>query len=205
MKANFAHETGDHITMLNAYHAFKQQADPRAFCHQHFLSLRALQSADSVRQQLARIMESNGLEMISTPFSDKNYYTNIRKALCAGFFMQVAKKDSGKTYVTVKDDQNVLIHPSTVLGSDSDWIIYNEFVLTTKNYVRTVTAVRPEWLLDIAPNYYKINEFKNRDIRIALQRAADKLKRKETYKSSKWWVEVEEWEIAFTNLIRTPA
>jgi pre-mRNA-splicing factor ATP-dependent RNA helicase DHX15/PRP43 len=30
---------------------------------------------------------------------------------------------------------------------DSEWVVYNEFVLTTKNYVRTVTAVRPEWLL----------------------------------------------------------
>lgn len=62
--------------------------------------------------------------------------------------MQVAKKDpSGKTYKTVKDDQSVLLHPSTVLGVDSEWVVYNEFVLTTKNYVRTVTSVKPEWLL----------------------------------------------------------
>jgi pre-mRNA-splicing factor ATP-dependent RNA helicase DHX15/PRP43 len=26
---------------------------------------------------------------VSTPFEDRNYYTNIRKALVAGFFMQV--------------------------------------------------------------------------------------------------------------------
>lgn len=182
MKAHFAHESGDHITMLNAYHMFKQQSDPRIFCHEYFLSMRALQSADSVRAQLQRIMETNGIDLISTPYKHKEYYTNIRRALCAGFFMQVAKKDSGKTYITVKDDQSVLIHPSTVLGSDSDWVIYNEFVLTTKNYVRTVTAVRPEWLLDIAPNYYQINEFNNKNIRIALQRAMDKIRRKESYK-----------------------
>jgi len=151
MKALFTHPDGDHLTMLNVYHAFKgqeAQANPKQWCHDHFLSLRALQSADNVRMQLRRIMETNELELMSTPFEDKKYYENIRRALVSGFFMQVAKREgTGKTYVTVKDDQSVLLHPSTVLGQDSDWVIYNEFVLTTKNYIRTVTAVKPEWLL----------------------------------------------------------
>ena len=151
MKALFAHQDGDHLTMLNVYHAFKAaeaQGDPKRWCHEHFLSLRALQSADNVRQQLKRIMEKSEIELMSTDFNDKNYYTNIRRALVAGFFMQVAKKEgTGKTYKTVKDDQSVLLHPSTVLAVDSEWVVYNEFVLTTKNYVRTVTSVKPEWLL----------------------------------------------------------
>lgn len=151
MKALFTHPDGDHLTMLNVYHAFKSpeaQANPKQWCHDHFLSLRALQSADNVRMQLRRIMETNELELMSTPFEDKKYYENIRRALVSGFFMQVAKREgTGKTYVTVKDDQSVLLHPSTVLGQDSDWVIYNEFVLTSKNYIRTVTAVKPEWLL----------------------------------------------------------
>jgi pre-mRNA-splicing factor ATP-dependent RNA helicase DHX15/PRP43 len=151
MKAHFAHPDGDHLTMLNVYHAFKgpeAQADKRKWCHDHFLSLRALESADNVRTQLRRIMEVNELDLVSTPFEDKKYYENIRRALVSGFFMQVAKREgTGKTYVTVKDDQNVLLHPSTVLGQDSEWVVYNEFVLTTKNYIRTITAVKPEWLL----------------------------------------------------------
>jgi pre-mRNA-splicing factor ATP-dependent RNA helicase DHX15/PRP43 len=151
MKALFAHPDGDHLTLLNVYHAFKSadaQANPKAWCHQHFLSLRALQSADNVRQQLKRIMEIHEIELVSTPFEDKGYYENIRRALVAGFFMQVAKKESsGKTYTTVKDHQTVLLHPSTVLGVEAEWVLYNEFVLTTKNYIRTVTAVKAEWLL----------------------------------------------------------
>lgn len=151
MKQLFAHPDGDHLTMLNVYHAFKSpqaQADLRKWCHDHFVSLRALQSADNVREQLKRIMERSELELLSTPFQDKNYYTNIRRALVSGFFMQVAKKEgSSKTYRTVKDDQPVILHPSTVLSVDSEWVMYNEFVLTNKNYIRTVTSVKPEWLL----------------------------------------------------------
>lgn len=153
MKAHFAHPDGDHLTLLNAYHAFKGQAtsDPssvKAWCHEHFLSFRHLSSADNVRTQLKRIMEKNELELVSTPFEDKNYYTNIRRALLAGFFMQVAMKESsGKLYRTVKDDQAVLIHPSTVLRTEFDWVLYNEFVLTSKQYIRTCVGIRPEWLL----------------------------------------------------------
>lgn len=153
MKAQFAHPDGDHLTLLNAYHAFKGQetTDPsyaKQWCHEHFLSFRHLSSADSVRAQLKRIMETHGLDLVSTPFEDKNYYTNIRRAMLAGFFMQVAMKESsGKVYRTVKDEQAVMIHPSTVLRTEYDWVLYNEFVLTSKQYIRTCTGIRPEWLL----------------------------------------------------------
>ncbi|MCJ1484117.1 DEAH-box ATP-dependent RNA helicase prp43 [Schaereria dolodes] len=186
MKGLFAHPDGDHLTMLNVYHAFKSpqaQENPKQWCHDHFLSLRALQSADNVRLQLRRIMEREELDLVSTPFEDKKYYENIRRALVAGFFMQVAKREgTSKAYVTVKDDQNVLLHPSTVLGQDSEWVVYNEFVLTTKNYIRTVTGVKPEWLLDIAPTYYDLSTFKKGEVKTALTRTVEKIRRKEAMK-----------------------
>ncbi|KAI7215632.1 putative pre-mRNA-splicing factor ATP-dependent RNA helicase [Hortaea werneckii] len=182
MKDLFAHQDGDHLTMLNVYHAFKSPAaqdNPKQWCHDHFLSFRALQQADNVRLQLRRIMEREELELVSTPFEDKKYYENIRRALAAGFFMQVAKKDSsGKTYVTVKDNQSVLLHPSTVLAQDSEWVVYNEFVLTSKNYIRTVTATKPEWLLDIAPTYYDVESFSKGDVQTVLRRTRDKMQRR---------------------------
>ncbi|EEQ30890.1 DEAH-box ATP-dependent RNA helicase prp43 [Microsporum canis] len=189
MKNLFSHPDGDHLTLLNAYHAFKgpeAQANPRQWCHDHFLSLRALQSADNVRLQLQRIMEREEIELVSTPFEDKKYYENIRRALVAGFFMQVAKKESqGKSlYRTIKDNNDpVLLHPSTVLGYEAEWVLYNEFVLTTKSFIRTVTAVKGEWLLDISPTYYDISSFPKGEIRSALIRAGERLSRKEKMRS----------------------
>ena len=49
-------------------------------------------SADTVRQQLSRIMDRFALPRRSCDFTSKEYYVNIRKALIAGFFMQVAHK-----------------------------------------------------------------------------------------------------------------
>ncbi|KAL9943090.1 DEAH-box ATP-dependent RNA helicase prp43 [Verticillium nonalfalfae] len=190
MKAHFTHPEGDHLTLLNAYHAFKGEiqkgADVKRWCHDHFLSYRHLQSADNVRAQLKRIMETHEVELMSTPFEDKNYYNNIRRAMLAGFFMQVAfRESSGKVYRTIKDDQAVMLHPSTVLKTDYEWVVYNEFVLTSKQYIRTCTGVRPEWLLEIAPTYYDLSTFTKGDARSALVRASEKKRRKEAMKAGR--------------------
>jgi pre-mRNA-splicing factor ATP-dependent RNA helicase DHX15/PRP43 len=75
-----------------------------------------------------------------------------------------------------------LIHPSTVLGQESEWLIYNEFVLTTKNYIRNVTHIKPEWLLEIAPIYYDLATFPKGPVKTALERVVEKQKRKELIK-----------------------
>ncbi|VVC86833.1 unnamed protein product [Leptidea sinapis] len=82
------------------------------------------------------------LKRTSTEFTSKDYYINIRKALVNGFFMQVAHLERTGHYLTVKDNQIVQLHPSTCLDHKPDWVLYNEFVLTTKNYIRT-TIGRP--------------------------------------------------------------
>ncbi|EAQ83877.1 conserved hypothetical protein [Chaetomium globosum CBS 148.51] len=191
MKQMFAHPDGDHLTLLNAYHAYKaaEQAgdDVKKWCHEHFLSFRHLSSADNVRAQLKRIMETHDIELVSTPFQDKDYYTNIRRALLAGFFMQVAMRESStsKVYKTVKDDQLVMIHPGTVVSTPYDWVVYNEFVLTTKQYVRTVTNIRAEWLLEIAPTYYDIDTFEKGEIKSALTRITEKIRRRQAMKGGR--------------------
>lgn len=59
--------------------------------------------------------------------------------------MQVAHLERTGHYLTIKDNQIVQLHPSTCLDHKPDWVIYNEFVLTTKNYIRTVTDVKREF------------------------------------------------------------
>ena len=86
---------------------------------------RSLKSADNVRQQLCRIMDRFNLKRTSTDFTSKDYYLNIRKALCSGFFMQVAHLERTGHYLTVKDNQVVQLHPSTCLGKRTISLIIN--------------------------------------------------------------------------------
>lgn len=90
---------------------------------------------------------------------------------------QIAHLERTGHYLTIKDNQIVQLHPSTCLDHKPEWVIYNEFVLTTKNYIRTVTDIKrklclntfkqilkliyfsADWLLKIAPQYYDLNNF----------------------------------------------
>ncbi len=114
----------------------------------------------------------------STEFTSPDYYLNIRKALVSGFFMQVGHLEKTGHYLTIKDNQIVQLHPSTVLDHKPEWVLYNEFVLTTKNYIRTVTDIKPEWLLLIAPQYYELSSLPDCEAKRQLMRIYQKMENK---------------------------
>uniref|UniRef100_A0A1X7VDT7 RNA helicase n=1 Tax=Amphimedon queenslandica TaxID=400682 RepID=A0A1X7VDT7_AMPQE len=179
-KMRFAHIDGDHLTLLNVYHAYKQNREDTQWCYDNFLNYRSLKSADNVRDQLSRIMDRFNLKRTSTDFSSKDYYTNIRKALVAGFFMQVAHLERSGHYLTVKDNQVVQLHPSTCLDHKPEWVLYNEFVLTSKNYIRTCTDIKGDWVLRIAPQYYDLSNFPQCEAKRILEKIGAKLELQQT-------------------------
>lgn len=143
-----------------------------------------MKSADNVRNQLRRVMEKNDLDLVSTDFENRNYYTNIRKAITAGYFMQVAHLERSGHYLTAKDNQIVQLHPSSCLDHKPEWALYNEFVLTTRNYIRTCIEVRAEWLLELAPTYYDLSNFPNCHGKRQLQAIAQRKTRNDDEKKS---------------------
>ena len=62
-----------------------------------------------------------GVQLVSTDFNSREYYSNIRKAMVAGYFMQVAHLERTGHYLTVKDNQMVHLHPSTCLDHKPEW------------------------------------------------------------------------------------
>jgi len=86
--------------------------------------------------------------------------------------MQVAHKEGEKgAYLTVKDNQVVNLHPSCGLETEPEWDLFNEFALTTRPYLRTVTYILPEWLLEYAAAYYDLKTFPDGETKRALTRA----------------------------------
>ena len=49
-------------------------------------------------------------------------------------------------------------------------VVYQEFVLTSKHFVRTVTRIEGKWLVDIAPHYYDVQNFPEGPAKRALER-----------------------------------
>lgn len=169
-KSNFAHISGDHLTLLNVYHEYLRQNKDSNWCYEHFVNSRALKQATSIREQLLRIMVRFELPMVSPAFNSPQYYVSIRKAILAGFFMRVAHFERNGLYLTMKDNQVVALHPSTGLDHKPEWVVYDEFVLTSRNFIRTVTEIDPEWLIDIAPHYYDMASFPNCEAKPLLSR-----------------------------------
>lgn len=184
-KLNFAHEDGDHLTLLNVYHGYRKNNADEDWCYDNFLNSRSLKAATNVRNQLERIMQRTGLSLVSTAWEHKDYYNNIRKALLHGFFTQVGHLQRNGHYLTVKDNQVVGIHPSTVLDQKPMFVLYNEFVLTSKNYIRTCTTVRGEWLVEIAPQYFDMDNFPDGSTKRELERMHSKVASKKHKKKKK--------------------
>lgn len=161
-RRRFTHVDGDHLTLLNVFHAWKQNQESPDWAWDNFVNQRSIKSADNVRSQLARICQRLNVKLCSNDFRSPDYYPNIRKAILAGYFMQVsghgprcrsplhpslssgpcstqvAHLERSGHYLTVKDTQVVYLHPSCCLDHKPEWALYHEFVLTSKNYIRCV-------------------------------------------------------------------
>jgi hypothetical protein len=56
-------------------------------------------------------------------------------------------------------------------------VVYHDFVLTTKNYIRIVLNIKGEWLVDIAPHYFDMSTFPEGAAKRALSRLYSKVER----------------------------
>lgn len=178
-KAQFIHDDSDHITMLNAFAQYELTAasDRKQWCWENFINDRSMMSAFNVRKQLTGIMAKLEIPLISSDLKgDGSFaFTDIRKALTAGMFMQVAYKQSTGLYLTVKDNQDVFIHPGSVINKKPDWVLYEEFALTTKNFIRTVSVTSVDWLIELAPHYYDLETFPEGEAKTELEKAYRRL------------------------------
>lgn len=167
----FVHEDGDHLTLINVYNEFVKSNESADFTYKNFLSHRNLKSAVSIRDQLSNIMIKQGLKIKYLPPDSGLYSIMIRKSILAGYFTQVAHRQKSGNYMVVRDNQAVTIHPGSLFEPRPAFLVYHELVLTSKNYIRTVSAIKPEWLLIEAPNYFNPQLIKNIETRKELEAA----------------------------------
>jgi pre-mRNA-splicing factor ATP-dependent RNA helicase DHX15/PRP43 len=143
--AKFIHSDGDHLTLLNAYNEYKRKGSQSEWCYKNFINHRHIKSADDIREQLKTIMNKQNFKFSDEPNISPNF-NNIKKCILTGYFTQVALLQKNNAYLTVKESQIVAIHPSSVLSYKPELVLYNELVLTKKNYIRTILEIKGPWL-----------------------------------------------------------
>ncbi|KAB5562442.1 hypothetical protein PHYPO_G00017810 [Pangasianodon hypophthalmus] len=165
----FHHSEGDHFTLVNVYNAYKHSQHSsycsiERWCDEHFLSLSALQMADAVRAELTEILKRLELPVSCPAFGSKTNTLNIKLALLAGFFMQVARDIDGTgNYFILTHKHVAQIHPLSVYGSESpkqnlpEWVLYHEHTLSENNCIRTVTQISAHEFIQMTPQYFFYN------------------------------------------------
>ncbi|CAA7026587.1 unnamed protein product [Microthlaspi erraticum] len=146
---------GDHIALLKVYSSWKETNYSTQWCYENYIQVKSMKRARDIRDQLEGLLERVEIE-ISSNLNDMDV---IRKSIVAGFFPHTAKLQKTGSYRTVKHPQTVHIHPNSGLAQVVPrWVVYHELVLTSKEYMRQVTELKPEWLIELAPHYYQLKD-----------------------------------------------
>jgi pre-mRNA-splicing factor ATP-dependent RNA helicase DHX38/PRP16 len=177
----------DHLTYLHVYSQWKSNGYSDAWCTRHFLHPKSLRRAKEIREQLLDIMKMQKMSLISCGTD----WDIIRKCICSGYYHQAAKVKGIGEYVNLRTSVTVQLHPTSALyglGYLPDYVVYHELILTSKEYMSTVTSVDPKWLAELGGVFYSVKEKGysarekrvtevefNRKMEIEAQMAEDKL------------------------------
>ncbi|KAK6455998.1 P-loop containing nucleoside triphosphate hydrolase protein [Scheffersomyces xylosifermentans] len=152
-KARFHSPQGDHLTFLNVYRAWTLNNYSKEWCKDNFIQERSMRRAHEVRKQLMTIMRRYKHPIVSCG-SD---LVRVRRALCAGYFKNSAKRDVQEGYKTVAEQTPVYLHPSSSLfGKNPEFVLYHTLLLTTKEYMHCVTIIDSKWLAELAPKFFRV-------------------------------------------------
>lgn len=153
-RKNFFRTGGDHLVLLNVYNQWEETDFSVAWCYENYLQHKSLRRARDIREQLVELMKRIEVEIVS----NCNDNDAILMSVTSGLFCQAAIRSGPKNnaaYRTLKQPQTVDIHPqSSLFDQEPKCVVYTDLVMTTKQYMRQVAQIRPEWLTQLAPHYY---------------------------------------------------
>jgi len=158
-RINFNKPGGDHLTLLNVWSQWAETQFSTQWCFENFIQIRSMRRARDIREQIEGLCERVEIDLEGSNGANTD---GICKAITAGFFYHTAKLQKSLDYRTIKHPQTVHIHPSSALHKDQPrWVVYHELVFTTKEFMRQVVEIKPDWLVEIAPHYYKAKDIED--------------------------------------------
>lgn len=150
-RARYAVKEGDHLTLLNVYNDYVAHGMSASWCAQYGLNAKALSRAAQVRAQLRVLLRRNRVELVSA----NGDVPRIVRALVRSYFHHAAQRQPDGSYRTLRSNQPLHLHPSSVLfAAPPEWLIYHEVLLTAEHFMRECTAIDPQWLPELAPHFY---------------------------------------------------
>ncbi|CAM9011233.1 unnamed protein product [Wickerhamomyces anomalus] len=175
-RSRFFVPESDHLTLLNVYSQWKANNFSDFWCKKHFLHSKSLKKAKDIKEQIELIMKSNKVPVTSSGYE----WDVVRKCICSGYFYQAAKVHGFGEFVNLRTGMKLQLHPTSALFGMSDlpqYVVYHELMLTTKEYISTVTAVDPLWLVEYGGVFYSVRDKKNKDNGFKKRKIEEELER----------------------------
>ncbi|GAA6058650.1 hypothetical protein JCM10212_004061 [Sporobolomyces blumeae] len=147
----------DHLTLLHVYTQWKSNGYSDSWAARHFLHPKTLRKAREVRTQLLDIMKHQKLDIIPCGTD----WDIIRKTICGAYFHQAARVKGIGEFQHLRTAVPMHLHATSSLyglGYLPDYVVYHELVLTSKEYMSTVTSVDARWLAELGSKFYSVRE-----------------------------------------------
>ncbi|KAI8582343.1 hypothetical protein K450DRAFT_228538 [Umbelopsis ramanniana AG] len=164
--------TSDIIKLLNIVGAYEYAGATQSFCEANFVRPKAMEEIRKLRRQLTNLVVANcdGVDVSIDPKMQPPSTLQLkvlRQILTAGFIDSIAvrkdyiesggsegskfKSTRGVPYRVMWSDEDVFIHPSSVLYHQPAplFVAYNEQFKSSKVWLKGVTKVEPKWLAKI--------------------------------------------------------
>ncbi|KAK7083978.1 ATPdependent RNA helicase [Halocaridina rubra] len=144
---------GDLITLLNVFTAYIKKGENKRWCSEHFLNHRALRRAAEIRRRMEKLLTNFNIRLVSC----EGHVDAVCKCITAGMFPNAAFLHHSGNYQTVRGNQTLHIHPSSVLYTQTQpqWVLFHEVLHTSKVFMRDLTTIDSAWLLELAPHFYE--------------------------------------------------
>lgn len=157
MRARFATNISDHLTVLNVVQAFKQEQQRggrhlKEWCMHNFLNFKNLMMVLKVRKQLREIAVECGMQITSCGAQREK----LRQALACGLFLNVCEynRQEDRYRLLVKPSTTLKIHPASRLSrSRPRHLVFTDLVRTTDLYARDVSIIDYEWVQPVIEEY----------------------------------------------------
>lgn len=122
-RRKFAAEEGDHLTLLNVYHAFVTKGKKDAkWCRDNYLNFKSMARAVSIRNQLRKYLERLGINVEESLASSDvlrvggpDKAEQIRRCLTTGFFAHAARMQPDGTFKTIDGGMVLYAHPTSLM------------------------------------------------------------------------------------------
>ncbi len=147
----------DHLTLLHVFQRWKAEGYRAEWCQKHFIHVKTLRKVREIRSQLLDIMKSQKMAVISCGTD----WDPVRKAICSAYFQNSGRLKGIGQYVNMRTGMPCHLHPTSSLyglGYTPEYIVYHELVMTSKEYMRTVTAIDGRWLPELGPMFFSVKE-----------------------------------------------